>query len=374
MLRVFISNAFLYIKKAYIMELIKEELHKCGKRVFCNVVVEILTGVSFFNRFSTFWRRILAFFILFFLFEILELVILVSIKQSIQPIFISTFFAAVAASLSFSVVSWCYQYTVDLTLESLRKSKIGENLEKELVDWLRKSVNLRSQLLASIVSIILVLIFFYVIKQKVGPTFDCNVYASFVTLGFATFGVAQGGYLSIMFPLMTRKLKRVEISEIVNNPLCPRRTPFLIATSKIFTAYVVWDAIMVSWCLIGLFPLGYSFNRDNFLYPLILIVAGYIVTSWTFFYPQLNIRKVIKKSKENTLLQIESKINSLYEKIDKLQNADLERFKFLKELHKNVSESSNTMISFGRLGLFINYSIPLLVTVLSAMIANFFKQ
>ena len=356
------------------MELIKEELHKCGKRVFCNVVVEILTGVSFFNRFSTFWRRILAFFILFFLFEILELVILVSIKQSIPPIFISTFFAAVAASLSFSVVSWCYQYTVDLTLESLRKSKMGENLEKELVDWLRKSVNLRSQLLASIVSIILVLIFFYVIEQKVGPTFDCNVYASFVTLGFATFGVAQGGYLSIMYPLMTRELKRVDTSEIVNNPLCPRRTPFLIATSKIFSVYVFWDAFVVTWCLGGLIPLGFSFNRDNFLYPLIFIIGGYIVTTWTFFYPQFNMRAVLKNSKEKTLLQIESESNSLYEKIDDLQNADLERFMLLMGLHKNVSEGSNTMISVGKLGLFFNFFMLLLVGVLSTMIANFFMQ
>ena len=124
------------------MELIKDELHKCGKRVFCNVVVERLTGGSFFNRFSNFWRRILAFFTLFFLFEILELLLLVSIKQLTQLIFISSVFAAVAAALSFSMVSWCYQYTVDSTLDSLRKSKIGGNLEKGLVDWLKKSVNL----------------------------------------------------------------------------------------------------------------------------------------------------------------------------------------------------------------------------------------
>ena len=85
-------------------------------------------------------------------------------------------------------------------------------------------------------------------------------------------------------------------------------------------------------------------------------------------------RAVLKNSKENTLLQIESESNSLYEKIDDLQNADLERFMLLMGLHKNVSEGSNTMISFGRLGLFINFSMLLIVGVLSTMIANFFMQ
>lgn len=354
------------------MELIKDELHKCGKRVFCNVVVEGLTGGS-----NTFWGRILAFFILFLIFEMIELLILILIKQltppiSTQPIFISSVFAAVAASLSFSMVSWCYQYTVGSTLDSLRKSKIGGNLEKGLVDWLKKSVNLRSQLLASLVSIVLVVICFYVIEQKVGHFLNCSAYAWSVTLSSATFGVAQGGYLSLKFPLMTRELERVDISEIVNNPLCPRRTPFLIATSKIFTAYAVLDAVIVTWCLIGLIPLGYSVYSDNFLCPLIFIIAGYIITSWTFFYPQLKIRKVIKNSKENTLLQIESKINSLYEKIDKLQNADLERLKFLKELHKNVSGGPNTMLRFCILELFITYFIPL-VPVLLMLITYFLK-
>ena len=350
------------------MELIKDELHKCGKRVFCNVVVERLTGGR-----NTFWRRILAFFTLFFLFEILELLILVSIKQLTPLIFISSVFAAVAASLSFPVVSWGYQYTVDSTLDSLRKSKIGGNLEKGLVDWLKKYVNLWMQILVSFLFIILIVIYFYVIEQKVGLLFNCSFSAWSVTLSFATFGVAQGCYLSIIYPLMTRELKRVEISEIVNNPLFPRRTPFLIATSKIFTAYVFCEGFMTTWCLIGLLPLVYSVNSDNFLYPLIVIVAGYIVTSWTFFYPQLNIREVIKKSKENTLLQIESKINSLYEKIDKLENADLERLKFLKELHKNVSGGPNTMIRFGILKLFIAYFMPL-VSVLPMLITYILKQ
>jgi hypothetical protein len=354
------------------MELIKEELHKCGKRVFCNVVVEGLTGCSFFNRFSTFWRRILAFFILFFLFEILELVILVSIKESIQPIFISTLFAAVAASLSFSMVSWCYQYTVDSILDSVKKSKIGGNLEKGLVDWFKKHVTLWKQILVSIGSMVLVVIYFYA-GQKFGYFFNCSVYAWAVTLSCATFGVAQGGYLSLKFPLMTRELEQVDISEVVNNPLCPRRTPFLIATSKMFTAYAVLDAFIITWCLAGLLPLGYSVYSNNFLYPLIVIVAGYIVTSWTFFYPQLNIKKVIKKSKENTLLQIESKTNRLYEKIDKLENADLERLKFLKELHKNVSGGSNTMISFCIFKLFITYLLPL-IPVLPMLITYFLKQ
>ncbi|MEA2051230.1 MAG: hypothetical protein U9O90_00135, partial [Euryarchaeota archaeon] len=68
-----------------------------------------------------------------------------------------------------------------------------------------------------------------------------------------------------------------------------------------------------------------------------------------------------------------SKINSLYEKIDKLENADLERLKFLKELHKNVSGGPNTLIRFGIFKLFITYFLPL-VPVLPMLITYFLKQ
>ena len=126
------------------MELIKEEFRKCGKRLLCNVVLERLVAGSFFNRFNTSWRRFLALVMLFFLFEIIELSILVLIKQltppiSTQPIFISTFFAAFVATLSFYAVSWCYQYTVKLTLDSIRKSKMGGESRKEVSYLVKKS-------------------------------------------------------------------------------------------------------------------------------------------------------------------------------------------------------------------------------------------
>lgn len=348
------------------MDLIKE-LHESRKKILCTIVLDKV-GEICFERFSIGIRRLLSAGLLFIVLEITELFTLIFIHEPLKPIFISTLISAFAASISFYVVCWCYQYTVDQTEASLRKSSIGNNVERKLIDQIRKLTNLRNQILTSIVSTLLVLSILYVIQLKIGPPFNCNTSASFVTIGFASLGMGQGGYWAIFLPFLTTILRNGDISEIVKTPLYPEKTPYLIAVSKIYSAYAMWDSFMVTLCLIGLFALGIRTDQSSFLNPIFLIILGYMITSWTFLYPQYNIAKIIKRSKDDTLLQIEHESQILYKKIDKMQNSDFERLKLLMELHKNVSKGS---IAITGLWSYISSMVtPTLVAVVSTLIKN----
>lgn len=347
------------------MEFIKE-FHECGKRVLCNTVLDELVGRPF-KRFDTGIRRILALGLLFLLFEIIELLVLVLIQEPIPPVFVASLIAALVASLSIYVVSWCYQYTLEQVEAAISISALGKTVEKRLVDWLRKAVNPWTQLLTSVVSIILVVLAVYVIEDKVGLPFNCNV-ATFVALSLVTLGMGQGGYWAIMTPLMTRELRRGDVSEIGIYPLYPSKSPILVAVSKVLSVFAIWDAVMVTLCLIGLFALRTDFSRGSILYLAVLVLAGYLITSWTFLYPQFNLAQVVQRAKESTLLQVQRESNRLYEELGKLENVDFERLKHLMELHETVSREPKTVISFSGLRSFLGSLItPTIVAILGVL-------
>jgi len=302
------------------MEFIKE-FRECGKRVLCNIVLDKLVGWPF-KRFDIGIRRILALGLLLLLFEIIELLALVIIQQPIPPVFVASLVAALVASLSFYVVSWCYQYTLQQAEAAISISTLGKNVEKRLIDWLRKAVNPSTQLLTSVVATILIVLAVYVVEHKVGLPFSCNV-ATFVALILMTIGMGQGGYWAIVTPLMTRELRRGDVSEIGVYPLYPSKTPYLVAVSKVLSMFAIWDAVMVTLCLIGIFALRPDFSKGGILYLLMLILVGYLVTSWTFLYPQFNLAQVVQRAKENTLLQIRLESNRLYEELEKLEKQTL---------------------------------------------------
>lgn len=231
------------------MEFINE-FRESRKRVLCNIVLDRLADWPF-KRFNTGIRRILALALLFTLFEIIELLVLVIIRQPVIPALIISLVVALIASLSFYVVGWCYQYTLEQTEAAIRISTLGRNVEKRLADWLRKTVNPWIQLITSVVSIILFVLVFYVIpisiysnqefnkilgqssvlyklvpflseksivERRVGFPFKWN-FATFVFVSLVIFGMSQGGYWAIVTPLITRELKRSDISEIRVYPL-----------------------------------------------------------------------------------------------------------------------------------------------------------
>jgi len=176
--------------------------------------------------------------------------------------------------------------------------------------------------------------------------------------------MSQGGYWAIVTPLMTRKLAQGDVLEIGVHSLYPSKTPILVAVSKVLSIFAIWDAVMITLCLIGLFALRPDFNRSSILYLVALVLAGYLVTSWTFLYPQFNLAQVIKRAKENTLLQIQRESNRLYKRLGKLGNADFGRLKHLMELHESVNRAPNTVISLSGLRSFFGSLIaPTIVAI-----------
>ncbi len=340
-----------------------KEFRECRKRILCNIVLDKFVGWPF-KRFDNGARRILALGFLFLIFETIELLVLVIIREPIPPVFVASLIAALIASLSIYVVSWCYQYTLEQTEAAISISALDKIVDNRSADWLRKRVNPWTQILTSVVLIILAVLAVYVIEGKVDFPFESNV-ATFVALSLVVFGMGQGGYWAIVAPLMTRKLAQGDVPEIGIYSLYLSKTPILVAVSKVLSVFAIWDAVMVTLCLIGLFVLRPDFGRGSILYLIALVLGGYLVTSWTFLYPQFNLARVVERVKENTLLQIQLESNRLYKRLGKLENADFERLKHLMELHESVNRGPNTVISLSGLRSFFGSLIgPTIVAIL----------
>jgi len=157
-----------------------KEFRECRKRILCNIVLDKFVGWPF-KRFDNGTRRILALGLLFLIFETIELLVLVIIQEPIPPVFVASLVAALVASLSIYVVSWCYQYTLEQTEAAISISALKKIVGNRSADYLRKIVNPWTQILTSVVSVILVVLAVYVIEDKIGLPFNCNV-ATFVAL------------------------------------------------------------------------------------------------------------------------------------------------------------------------------------------------
>jgi hypothetical protein len=307
-----------------------------------------------FKSLETGIRRFLSLILLFLLFEIVEVVILLIIHQPIHPFKLSTLCGAFVPSLAIYVISWCHKYTIEQLEAVFMLAPPSQNVQHRLIVWLKNSVNLWAQLFTSIIATVVVILALYIIKDKVGLPFKTNVPTyTFIVAGIVTFCMGQGAYWALVSPFVTKALRNVDISDIQAYPLNPSKTPLIVALSRILSVYAIWDAIMVTLCLIGLFALRPDFSSGGIFYVLALVFMGYLVTSWTYFYPRYNLTKIVQHTKESTLLRIQNEIKKLYGTLDKLEKINFERLQNLMELHETVSKVPSTIVSLPGLQSFI---------------------
>jgi hypothetical protein len=296
-----------------------------------------------------------------------ELGALFIIQYPVLPVLIASLAAALVSSLAIYVVSWCYQYTLEEFEIAVNASALGKKVEQRLIVWLGKVANPWPQLLTSIVATAIVIPTIYAIQHNVGLPFDANI-ATFIALGIVTCCMGQGGYWAIVTPIMTRELKECKPSEIGIHSLYPNNTPILVAVSKVLSVFALWDTVMVTLCLVGLFALRPDFNSGGILYIAGLVLVGYLVSSWTFLYTHINLAQVIRRAKENTLFQIQCQVNQLYCEVGQLGEVDLDRLQALTELHGIVSEAPNTAVSLSGLRSFFGSFLVPAITALIGLL------
>ncbi|NQT79227.1 MAG: hypothetical protein HQ555_02390 [Candidatus Aminicenantes bacterium] len=347
------------------MALIKE-YREYGKKVLCNIVLDKLASRPF-KRFEAKKRRILGLCLIFLFFESIQLLAFVIIQYPILTVFITSLAASLIATLSIYVINWGYYFAYKQLEAVIDVTKITRNVEKRMIDWGRKVINPWAQLFTSLLLTILIIFAIYLIEKNIGLPFNYNI-PILIEFGLVVFWIGQGVYWAIVAPLITSELKQFDALEINIDPIYPSKSLSLVVVSRALSIFAIWDAVMITLCLIGLFLLKPDFSSGGIFYVLMLIFAGYLVTFWTFLYPQFSLIKIVRREKNNTLFQIQHVSNSIYKKIDKLGNSDLERLKYLMELHENIRKSPNTVISFSGLQFFIgSLIVPTIVAILGVL-------
>jgi hypothetical protein len=310
--------------------------------ILCNLVLDLLCP---FRTLAPNTKRAIACGILFFGCFLITLLAFLIAHQSKRASLQIAIISSTISGLSFYVIGWNYQYTARQISDALSVSTLGPQPTKRLISWLKKAVNPWLQLLASVLFILLVLGTLFIVSD--GVSFSLESFAKVLTVVLVSFSLGQGAYWAIVSPLFAKELSTGDEAYFLDlkvDSLYPTRTPILLAASRLLSVAALSDALMVTLCLISLFVLKPSFG-ETILYPLLILLAGYLLTLWNFAYPQLNLSRIIQWAKRRTLDKIRSEASKLYQRLDELTPSEFERLDQLMNLHESVTRSPNTMVN-----------------------------
>jgi hypothetical protein len=323
------------------MEIVKT-FQKSRDKIFCNIILDKFV-IGPFKGVNPNLKRIIACVTLFlFCFSLIRLALFIARQPSKASLAIALITASIS-SLSFYLISWNYSYIVNQVSEALSATQLGEDLDGNLSAWVKAAVNPWSQFVGSLVSVIAVtvILFFIVDRTKLSSAH----FAKFFALLLVVFSMGQGAYWAIVSPLFTKELSNGSLSDLDVDPLFPTRTPILIAASKFLSVAAMTDAFMVTLCLVSLFIVRPSFSKGSNIYPFIIVLVGYLLTTWNFLYPQFNLARIIQQAKKNTLNKIRSEANNLYSRFEKLSSSEFERLEQIMKLYDTISKGPDTMIN-----------------------------
>lgn len=327
------------------------------EKVLCNIILERFLVGPLKRVDSDYLKRVIACASLFILSGLLLLFCLLVTRYPLKASTIIAVTSALISALSFYVISWNYEYIVDQVTKAFSgpDQALGTNLDKKLSAWVKKAVKPRYQLLGSIVSLTLIALILYVIVDI--HQLSAEHFGKVLAIFIAVFSVGQGAYWAIVSPLFTRALSLGSLTELEHqeisgdagsiDPLYPHQTPLLVAASRFLSVAAITDAFVVTLCLVGLFVVRPRFTQGSSLkYTIIILLVGYFLTTWNFLYPQLNLARIIRHAKKNTLSNIRAEANKLYSKLAGLSPSDFERLDHLMKLQDSLSKGPNTMINF----------------------------
>lgn len=328
------------------------------------LVILILDKIAarLFKKYSLSTGRILGTVFLFLLFEFIQIITMLIAKRPIEPVLWASLMVSCITCLCFFSIASCHQYALELWETNIQTTSFRGTTEMLLINWLKTSANLRYQILASIILVISTLSYSLIFHIFVNQ-WDAIIFVSLIAMGGA-----QGLYWGITTPLMTTILSKTPVSDFENDPLYPSRSPILMALSKMLIVFATWIAFLTTLIIIFMLFVQPQFQGNGTVYLLILIGVSYLVCTWTFVYPQFNLSQIIRQIKENTLFQIQSEINQIYQSLHKLDQPAFERLKNLMELHEIVSKRSNTLVDLSTFQIFVgSFFTPTLAAIIGVI-------
>ncbi|GAI82120.1 unnamed protein product, partial [marine sediment metagenome] len=105
---------------------------------------------------------------------------------------------------------------------------------------------------------------------------------------------------------------------------------------------------------------------------IVIVIIGYIITSWTFLFPQYNLSKIISKHKKLNLTKISSEIKRIYNNdLEKIKDDNIVRLTNLINLYSSINNQPGTMIDFSGLKLFIgSLMAPTIVAIIGVLFSK----
>ena len=187
----------------------------------------------------------------------------------------------------------------------------------------------------------------------------------YVSLSLVLLGMGQGGYWAIVTPLLFKHLEQMDQGEIDLDQLQPSKTLTLVFASKVLSIYAMLDALMVTLYLLFFIALHPDFSESSLYYSFGIVLFSYLVTAWTFVFPQYCLSRFIRRAKATTLQRIQGATERIYKDFENLDNTGLERLSNLISLYEKVNKTPNTVLDFSSVRSFSgSVIIPTVVVVL----------
>lgn len=355
------------------MEYLKfiNEFEKCEPKIFTNYILVKVVG-KVYKKLPIKFRLFLSFLNLFLIFFLIEIITLLLFNIQIRTHIWPAIFGSFVGSFAFFVVSWCYYYSLTKIKNSLTIKSFGPSIDEKICDWIRKTVSIKYQVLFSVLFCCFIISTLIIIELTIRLPFTFDLFLICTVLVVA-FGMGQGGYWAILSPFVIVSFKKANISDINGYPINPSKTLHFELLSKLLSTFAIWDAIMVSLCLVGVFLLEPNLNSGGLYYILAIILLGYLITFWTFVFPQINLSAIVSRIKQNTLSEIQKEINRLYSMLQNSEYNDLDKINQLTGLYKHVYSNPNSMFNFSAVrSLIFSLVTPTVVGILGHLIKKIF--
>lgn len=278
------------------------------------VVTVLILEVAFgwpFKHFRTPVRRALAFTLVSLLLFAGQMRCTLLDHPESPPFILGIVIATLVTAFALFIPCWTYNYVIKRFSEIPSTAWPGHNTDAKLARFIRLVTNPLTQGAASLIAICLIVCIILSVRSATLSPFAWKT-SYWVSIILATGSIAQGGYWSVAFPLITLTIRQAEVNDLAVHPLCPSRSAFLATFSRLFSMMPLWQGFMVTLCLVGVITLRPAFGRGNVIYIFGLLGVGYCITIWTFVFTQLNLGNVVQRRKQQVLTSIEDRLQCLY--------------------------------------------------------------
>ncbi len=237
----------------------------------------------------------------------------------------------------------------------------AEHITAVIKDWLTKATSAPLQWLFPSFLTALGLMALFILQHLPQPPFSIH-FSSYVALGLAAFAVGHAGYWALVSPTIARQLYQLNAEELKVFPLDPGRTPSLLAMSKALGKSALFGAALITLCMITYFALQPAITVTSTWFLFLILIVGYLVASYEYFYPQFHFSRIIRREKEHAIRELQSALSAYWVRRNTLNNDDFARIDHLLALIKALDERKSTTIDFAS---FRTYLVSLIAPTLT---------